>query len=225
MEARGFLQIAPGRRVTLNGVEWKIDEVHGQLGRLVLVDDDGRTETRSFRWLINHADLRLLPSIEAARQSSPASRQPRTLADLTEDQLERARLRAAHLLETETGFREGHPARALPGEPRPAYDPERTTLTQRRYAKAAETEAMRRPEAVRLGLQHLSYRTLVRSVGSVGRQPPAGLRGRALDTATQWAPQYHRGGPRGDLRGQGRVRRTRPRESGRQASVDAPVHE
>jgi hypothetical protein len=60
------------------------------------------------------------------------------------------------VLEAETGFREGHPARALPGEPRPAYDPDRTTLTQRRYAKAAETEAMPRPEAVRLGLQRLS---------------------------------------------------------------------
>lgn len=44
--------------------------------------------------------------------------------------------------------------------PRPAYDPDRTTLTQRRHAKVAETKAMHRPEAVRLGLQHLGYRTL-----------------------------------------------------------------
>lgn len=161
------MQIAPGRRVALNGVEWTVDNVHGQLGRLVLVDDDGRTETRSFRWLINHADLRLLPTVESGR-SSPVARQPRTLADLTKDQLERARLRAAHVLETETGFREGHPARALPGEPRPAYDPDRTTLTQRRYAKAAEMEAMPRPEAVQCGLQHLSYRTLVRLSGLAG---------------------------------------------------------
>ncbi len=43
------MQIAPGRRVALNGVEWTVDDVHGQLGRLVLVDDDGRAETRSFR--------------------------------------------------------------------------------------------------------------------------------------------------------------------------------
>ncbi|MGW6472898.1 transposase [Streptomyces nigra] len=167
MAARGFLQIAPGRRVALNGVEWTVDDVHGQLGRLVLVDDDGRAETRSFRWLINHADLRLLPAVESGRPP-PVARQPRTLADLTKDRLERARLRAAHVLEAETGFREGHPARALPGEPRPAYDPDRTTLTQRRYAKAAEMEAMPRPEAVRCGLQHLSYRTLVRLSGLVG---------------------------------------------------------
>ncbi|MFF3449624.1 transposase [Streptomyces sp. NPDC002667] len=167
MAARGFLQIAPGRRVALNGVEWTVGDVHGQLGRLVLVDDDGRAETRSFRWLINHADLRLLPAVESGRPP-PVARQPRTLADLTKDQLERARLRAAHVLEAETGFREGHPARALPGEPRLAYDPDRTTLTQRRYAKAAEIEAMPRPEAVRCGLQHLSYRTLVRLSGLAG---------------------------------------------------------
>ena len=167
MAARGFLQIAPGRRVALNGVEWTVDDVHGQLGRLVLVDDDGRAETRSFRWLINHADLRLLPAVESGRPP-PVARQPRTLADLTKDQLERARLRAAHVLEAETGFREGHPARAMEGEPRPAYDPDRTTLTQRRYAKAAEIEAMPRPEAVRCGLQHLSYRTLVRLSGLMG---------------------------------------------------------
>ncbi|MFF8536932.1 transposase [Streptomyces sp. NPDC015532] len=162
MAARGFLQIARGRRIELNGVEWTIEDVQGQFGRLILVDADGRAETRSFRWLINHADLRLLPTVEEPRRPSPVRVQPKTVADLTDDQLERARLRAAHVLEAETGFREGHPARALPGEPRPAYDPDRTTLTQRRYAKAAETRAMHGPEAVRLGLHHLSYRTLER---------------------------------------------------------------
>jgi hypothetical protein len=90
MAARGFLQIAPGKRVALNGVEWTIEDVQGQLGPLVLVDADGRAETRSFRWLINHADLRLLPTVEASGRPSPVSREPRTLADLTEDQLERA---------------------------------------------------------------------------------------------------------------------------------------
>ncbi|MFF7793477.1 hypothetical protein [Streptomyces sp. NPDC007991] len=102
------MQIAPGRRVALNGVEWTVEDVHGQLGRLVLVDDDGRVETRSFRWLINLADLRLLPTVKPGRPS-PVARQPRTLADLTEDQLERARLRAAHVLAAETGVPGGPP--------------------------------------------------------------------------------------------------------------------
>ncbi|MCX5167940.1 hypothetical protein OG616_07920 [Streptomyces antibioticus] len=70
------MQIAPGRRVALNGIEWTIEAVHGQYGRLVLTDDDGRTETRSFRWLINHPDLRLLPKRRGPRRQSPSSRGP-----------------------------------------------------------------------------------------------------------------------------------------------------
>lgn len=120
MAAKGFLQIAPGRRVTLNGVEWTIEDVHGQFGRLVLLDAHGRTETRSFRWLLNHPDLRLLPTAEEAGRPSSVSRRPRTLADLTEDQLERARLRAAHVLEAERGsgraIRLG-PCQVSPGPP------------------------------------------------------------------------------------------------------------
>ncbi|MER7671319.1 transposase [Kitasatospora sp. NPDC096128] len=160
--------MAPGRRVGLNGIEWAIEEVRAQSGQVVLANAEGRVETRSFRWLVNHPDLRLLPAAEAGERPAAVSHQPRTLADLTEDQLVRARLRAAHVLEAETGFREGHPARALPGEPRPAYDPDRTGLTQRRYAKAAELKAMPRPEAIRLGLQHLSFRTLERLTGLAG---------------------------------------------------------
>jgi hypothetical protein len=166
--SRGFLQVAPGRQVSLNGVAWTIEQVDGPLGRVVLADDEGSVETRSFRWLINHPHLRLLPNDEGGNRPRPAVRQARTLADLTEDQLARARLRAAHVLETETGFREGHPARALPCEPRPAYDPDRTTVTQRRHAKALEIKAMPRPEAVRLGLHQLSLRTLERLSGLGG---------------------------------------------------------
>lgn len=52
------------------------------------------------------------------------------------------RLRAAHVLETETGFRGGDPLRPGPGEPRPAFDPQATTLGQRRRAKIAELQAL-----------------------------------------------------------------------------------
>ncbi|MET9444188.1 hypothetical protein [Streptomyces sp. NPDC006610] len=83
MAARAFLQIAPGRRVALSDVEWTVGDVHGQFGRLVPVDGGGHAETRSFRWLINHADLRLLPAAEVPGRPAPVSRQPRTLADLT----------------------------------------------------------------------------------------------------------------------------------------------
>ncbi|MFJ9482279.1 hypothetical protein ACIRRI_46110 [Streptomyces mirabilis] len=78
--------------------------------------------------------------------------QPVASTDLVPSQLERARLRAEHVLEAETGYRSGHPARALPGEPRPPYDPATTTVTQRRRAKASELAALGRAEAAMLGL-------------------------------------------------------------------------
>ncbi|MFI9617047.1 transposase [Streptomyces sp. NPDC052023] len=164
MRAR-LLDLAPGMEVRLNGVDWMIEAVQPHLGRIALRDAEGALEHRPIRWLMHHPDCRPV-------QSNPASRsqlqQPVTKPDLTEAQLQQARLRAAHLLEAETGYRNGSPSRALPGEPRSAYDPERTTLTQRRRAKAAELKALRPDEAATLGLDRMSERTLRRmAAGSV----------------------------------------------------------
>ncbi|MEU2060996.1 transposase [Streptomyces sp. NPDC013455] len=156
---QGLVQVSAGRRLSLNGVEWTIESVEAHVGRLVLSNGADRTETRSFRWLVNHPDLRVLGQADGG-PASGASLQPRSLADLTPNQLERARIRAEHVLETATGFRDGHPSRARPGEPRPAYDPARTTLTERRYAKAAEVKAIPAREAALLGLKGLGFRTL-----------------------------------------------------------------
>lgn len=71
-------------------------------------------------------------------------------------------MRVGHLLEVETGFRSGDPRRAVAGEPRPAYDPQHTTLGQRRRAKVAEFKALGREEAALLGLARVSERTLKR---------------------------------------------------------------
>ncbi|MGA5824233.1 hypothetical protein ACPC54_41110 [Kitasatospora sp. NPDC094028] len=98
-------------------------------------------------------------------QGPAVSRQPVVLSDLTEDQLVRARLRAEHVPEAETGYRSGSPHRALPHEPRPGFDPETTLLTDRRRAKAREIKEMPPAEAKRLGLEHLSFRTLGRLGG------------------------------------------------------------
>jgi hypothetical protein len=65
-------------------------------------------------------------------------------------------------MEAETGYRLGHPSRALPGEPRSAYDPATTTLTERRKAKASELAALSSDEAAMLGLSHMSERILRR---------------------------------------------------------------
>ncbi|MCH0561479.1 transposase [Streptomyces sp. MUM 16J] len=156
---RGLLNLAPGSRLRLNGVEWTVDAIEPQTGRFTLSDGEGRTETHPIRWLIHHPDAR--PVTSPASVSRPAETgQSRSLEDLTPDQLERARIRAEHVLEAATGFRDGRADRARPGEPRPAYDPATTTLGQRREAKVAECRALPRHEAARLGLQFMGYRTL-----------------------------------------------------------------
>lgn len=89
-------------------------------------------------------------------------RQPPVLADLTAHQQEVVRLRFAHLQEVATGFRGGDPLRPASGEPRAQYDPQRTTLTQRRAAKVAELTVLSADEAALLGFKHISVRTLER---------------------------------------------------------------
>ncbi|MEY9875871.1 hypothetical protein ABH931_005378 [Streptacidiphilus sp. MAP12-33] len=91
-----------------------------------------------------------------------AGRQQPRLEDLDEHDLERARVRMAHLLEAETGYRSGSPHWARPGEPKPEYDPARTTLTSRRQAKVAELRALNTQDAKLLGLERISERTLER---------------------------------------------------------------
>lgn len=82
--------------------------------------------------------------------------------DLDEHDLERARIRMAHLLEVETGFRSGSRYWVSAGEPRPEYDPDRTALTERRRAKVAELRSLNRQDARALGLERISERTLER---------------------------------------------------------------
>ncbi|MFI8461687.1 transposase [Kitasatospora sp. NPDC085464] len=155
--SRAAVLVAPGAGLRLGGVDWTVEEVEPHLGRIVLAGPGGERERRSLRWLANHPDLR-----SAASEGPAVSRQSVVLSDLTEDQLVRARLRAEHLLEAETGYRSGSPLRALPHEPRPGFDPETTFLKDRRLAKAREIKEMSPAEAKRLGLEHLSFRTLER---------------------------------------------------------------
>ena len=83
-------------------------------------------------------------------------------ADLHPGKRQLAQLRMAHVLEMRTGFRSGSRHRPGPGEPKPEYNPDTTTLTERRLAKVAELTAID-PEQARLTeLDQISFRTLVR---------------------------------------------------------------
>ncbi|MEU9981346.1 transposase [Streptomyces sp. NPDC050856] len=154
----GLLQVRTGSRLRFDGLDWEVLSIEPQFGRVLLLSESGQAERRSLRWLIQHPDCRTLP--QAPRQTG--DRQPAGWEDLTEGQQTKARLRAAHLLEAETGFRSGDPRLADPGEPRPAYDPDHTTVGQRRRAKVAELKALGRQEAEALGLAQISERTLKR---------------------------------------------------------------
>ncbi|MGW0551910.1 transposase [Streptomyces altiplanensis] len=96
------------------------------------------------------------------------------LDDLSEGERERLRLRLEHLLEVETGFRSGSRYWARMDEPRAAYDPATTTLTERRRAKALELGVLGKEAARQLGWSGVGERTLgwmaaaYRELGSAG---------------------------------------------------------
>jgi hypothetical protein len=168
----GLLELSAGSALLLGGREWTVASVEAQYGR-VLLRAGGEERRRSIRWLANHPDCRPVPDDDAAAPSRPDG-QPPVLEDLTDYQREVVRLRVAHLLEAETGFRSGDPLHPEPGEPRPAYDPRTTMLGQRRRAKAAELNALGGQEAALLGLGSVSERTLRRMADAWKDRGPAG---------------------------------------------------
>lgn len=104
-----------------------------------------------------------------------SKRQMSRLEDLDAAAQQRVRIRMAHVLEAETGYRSGNPLWAQPGEPKPEYDPLRTTLTQRRQSKVAELRALNGQDAQALGLAQVSERTLRRMAAELAEGGLAGL--------------------------------------------------
>jgi transposase InsO family protein len=167
----GLLELSAGSVLWLDGAEWTVAAIEAQHGRVQLRTGE-QERWRSIRWLSHHPDCQV-PSAAVADVAGP-SRQSATLDDLTVYQREVLRLRIAHLLEAETGFRGGDPLRPGPGEPRPPYDPLSTTLGQRRQAKAAELRLLGDGEAALLGLGQISVRTLERMAAAYRGEGPAG---------------------------------------------------
>ena len=170
---RGPVELSPGCRIMLAGTTWQVREFEPHAGRVLLRRDDGQELGTTIRALVNRSDCQPAP---AAASGLPHSRgrQPAGLEDLTGRQRELVASRYAHLIEAETGYRSGSPLHALPGEPRPAYDPAVTTLHQRRLAKVAEMAALGAGSAAMLGLARISERTLVRWAGQCRRYGIAG---------------------------------------------------
>lgn len=163
----GVLNLAPGSELELDGLRWTVRKFEPQRGRLTLVASDGREMATSMGAVINHPGCsQTWPADSAAR----VGRQRSTMADLTELQQKQLRLRVAHMLEAETGYRSGSVLRRGLGEPQARYDPVSTTLTQRREAKVADLRAMSPAEAELLGLDHVSGITLERLAAKYWRR-------------------------------------------------------
>lgn len=160
MAGRAVLELPAGATVVLDGAEWTVERREPHLGRVHLIGGDGSRQQVSIRFLANHPGC--WPSSRAEVPAVGLGRQPKTVEDLKPGRREMAELRMEHLLEVATGFRSGDRLRPGPGEPRPEYDPYTTTLTARRRAKVAELKAMDRQQARLLGLDAVSYHTLIR---------------------------------------------------------------
>jgi hypothetical protein len=155
------LDLSGGSRLVLNAQEWTVASFLPHLGQVRLRNAQGEELATTVRVLINHPDCH--PSTNTTNiPSYNRGRQPARLGDLTDHQRDIVAARYAHLMEAETGYRSGDPLRAQPGEPRPGYHPDKTTLTQRRAAKVAELRALPADEARMLGLARVSTRSLIR---------------------------------------------------------------
>ena len=160
MRSGALRELTAGMAVVLDGREWTVERREPHLGRVHLVSGDGTRQQVSLRFLACHPDC--WRSSRTAAAGAGRGRQPKLAGDLKPGRRELAELRMAHLLEVATGFRGGDPLRPGPGEPKPEYDPATTTLTSRRRAKVAELKALDLEYARMLGLNAVSYWTLIR---------------------------------------------------------------
>jgi hypothetical protein len=189
----GPVKLASGARLMLDGAEWTVEECRPQSGRLVLRGVGGQRRPVTIRALVNDPGFGPVP---APGPAGDGERAGPGLEDLTARERAQMHLRVAHVLEAETGFRSGSPLRALDGEPRPEYNPDATTLGQRRAAKAAE----------------------LRTLGPDQLERIIGTRSASERTLRRWAQAYWRFGITGCTDG-------RTGRSGRHPAITEPVRE
>ena len=120
-----------GAGVTWQGSEWKLVAFHAQ-GLLTLQSAAGEHVATDLVGLVGD------PTFSCDRRPSGSLDRAATFDALPSAMRRGATERLGHLHEARTGYRSGHSADALEGEPRPQYDPDRAGLTERMRRKADE---------------------------------------------------------------------------------------
>ncbi|MFI7093220.1 transposase [Streptomyces lydicus] len=154
-----------GNEFIVNGLPWTVETFHPEVSKVVLVRPEHQPWQTTVRQLIHRTDVRQSTRTRKDLPAASRGHQPKSMLDLPPDKQRLVMLRVDHLREVDSGFRSGDPMKALPGEPKAQYDPDSTTLTQRRHAKVRELrkETVANPDlAAEQRLDKVSYRTLVR---------------------------------------------------------------
>ncbi|WP_107094437.1 DDE-type integrase/transposase/recombinase [Streptomyces ardesiacus] len=187
-------QVRLGAYVTFEGRPWQVAAVAGASVRLV--DEDG--QTASVLTSLLFAD----PTFAVVDCPVPAAAPWGLLEAVPERERERAMAWQRHIREIETGLPDGP---GSTGSPRPAYDPQRTSMAEREQAKADELAALGWPRVSRATVRRMRARYHTGGVmGLVRQRRPSSATGRADErvvAAVLEALRRQRGRSTGTLKG------------------------
>ncbi|MFB6984511.1 TnsA-like heteromeric transposase endonuclease subunit [Streptomyces sp. NPDC056304] len=133
------VRVGVGTRLRYDGEVVVVEEMFGSAaGNEVLVrDGPGRRFRLSLREVLSSGRAQVIASEPGPQSDDDRETASVLLAQLSEEELERVRERAAHINEVLTGFRSGSDELSEPGEPRPQYAATIPKL-ERYEAKATE---------------------------------------------------------------------------------------
>ncbi|MEU9222454.1 transposase [Streptomyces sp. NPDC048376] len=187
-------QVRLGAYVTFEGRPWQVAAVTGTSVRLV--DEDG--QTASVLTSLLFAD----PTFAVVDCPVTAVAPWGLLEAVPERERERALAWQRHIREIETGLPDGS---GSTGAPRPAYDPQRTSMAEREQAKADELAALGWPRVSRATVRRMRARYHTGGVmGLVRQRRPSSATGRADErvvAAVLEALRRQRGRSTGTLKG------------------------
>lgn len=121
----------PGTEFTLSDRWYQVESYDNRRGCVTVVDSDGVLTTIALDDLVHHPELWV-----PGQDQTPMD----VVSSLPAEQQAVALKRIEHVNEAMTGYRSGDPNHALPGEPRPEYDPSTVLQKDRLAAKAAELD-------------------------------------------------------------------------------------